>query len=338
MTGFLDGSRSGTILLMAGRVVLAFGWLVGAALVASIPPSLGGLSPTAPVAAQDNSGDPASNADRRAERRQNRETTAAAVESGDTSTQDAAPAGDFDCIDFQTREEAQAVLDEDPSDPYNLDPSGDGVACALLPSEAELTADAPQQPADASSDTSGTNRQRNRNRANNNADTTDTTPTVASNCGDYTQEEAQQLLDDDPRDRENLDPDGDGIACEAEELGSTADARRAPRQADAADGVTSTAPVEDLDCADFSFQEEAQLVLDSLPTDPYNLDPNIDGVACSSLPFSNRPVVNAVPTTGVGPSPSGQWTIGLGLMIGLAVAAGGAAGCRRVIRSRASLG
>src|ERR671916_220562 len=41
---------------------------------------------------------------------------------------------DFDCEDFETQEEAQAVLDEDPADPNNLDPNRDGVACALLPS------------------------------------------------------------------------------------------------------------------------------------------------------------------------------------------------------------
>jgi len=40
---------------------------------------------------------------------------------------------DLDCEDFQTQEEAQAVLLADPADPNNLDPNGDGVACALLP-------------------------------------------------------------------------------------------------------------------------------------------------------------------------------------------------------------
>lgn len=44
-------------------------------------------------------------------------------------------AGDLDCIDFEFQEEAQAELDADPSDPYNLDPSADGFACSELPSE-----------------------------------------------------------------------------------------------------------------------------------------------------------------------------------------------------------
>src|SRR5215204_307642 len=45
-----------------------------------------------------------------------------------------AQADDLDCEDFETQEEAQAVLDEDAADPNNLDPNRDGIACALLPS------------------------------------------------------------------------------------------------------------------------------------------------------------------------------------------------------------
>lgn len=39
----------------------------------------------------------------------------------------------LDCIDFAFQEDAQAVYDRDPADPYNLDPSGDGFACSSLP-------------------------------------------------------------------------------------------------------------------------------------------------------------------------------------------------------------
>ena len=42
--------------------------------------------------------------------------------------------GDLDCADFATQEEAQAVLDADPSDPNGLDGEGDGVPCEDLPS------------------------------------------------------------------------------------------------------------------------------------------------------------------------------------------------------------
>lgn len=44
------------------------------------------------------------------------------------------PAGDLDCADFAAQEEAQAVLDADPSDPNGLDGEGDGVPCESLPS------------------------------------------------------------------------------------------------------------------------------------------------------------------------------------------------------------
>ena len=42
--------------------------------------------------------------------------------------------GDLDCADFATREEAQAVLDADRSDPNGLDGEGDGIPCEDLPS------------------------------------------------------------------------------------------------------------------------------------------------------------------------------------------------------------
>ena len=49
-------------------------------------------------------------------------------------------ADDLDCEDFETQEEAQATLDEDPADPNNLDPNQDGIACALLPSAEDRAA------------------------------------------------------------------------------------------------------------------------------------------------------------------------------------------------------
>lgn len=44
-----------------------------------------------------------------------------------------AQAQDYDCSDFAFQEDAQAVLDQDPSDPYNLDGDNDGIACETLP-------------------------------------------------------------------------------------------------------------------------------------------------------------------------------------------------------------
>src|SRR5690349_529314 len=41
---------------------------------------------------------------------------------------------------------------------------------------------------------------------------------------------------------------------------------------------------QDLDCADFAFQEDAQAVLIADPSDPHGLDPDHDGIACEALP------------------------------------------------------
>ncbi len=41
---------------------------------------------------------------------------------------------DLDCADFATQEEAQAVYNQDPSDPHGLDADNDGIACETLQS------------------------------------------------------------------------------------------------------------------------------------------------------------------------------------------------------------
>ncbi len=41
--------------------------------------------------------------------------------------------GDYDCDHFDTQDQAQRVLDRDPSDPHRLDGDDDGVACESLP-------------------------------------------------------------------------------------------------------------------------------------------------------------------------------------------------------------
>ena len=63
------------------------------------------------------------------------------------------------CGAYATQEEAQAVLDADPSDPEGLDPDGNGVACEGLPSAAasEVTADdAASDGGDAAGEMAGT--------------------------------------------------------------------------------------------------------------------------------------------------------------------------------------
>ena len=54
-------------------------------------------------------------------------------DTGSSSGSDERETEDLDCADFDTQEEAQAVLEEDLSDPHGLDGDNDGVACETLP-------------------------------------------------------------------------------------------------------------------------------------------------------------------------------------------------------------
>ncbi len=102
-------------------------------------------------------------------------------------------------------------------------------------------------------------------------------------CSDFAdQAEAQRALETDPSDPHGLDVDLDGVACEAPIVAPVARAEREDRAERRADRENQTP--DDLDCADFTYQEEAQIVYDQNPDDPYNLDPSGDGFACSLLP------------------------------------------------------
>jgi hypothetical protein len=81
----------------------------------------------------------------------------------------------------------------------------------------------------------------------------------------------------------------------------------------------TTVGKEDLDCIDFEFQEDAQAIFNSDPSDPFNLDPNGDGFACSSLP-SREPRISQVPRTGAGGAAPATdiWLIGGTVLAGLA--------------------
>jgi micrococcal nuclease len=61
--------------------------------------------------------------------------------------------GTYDCSDFATQEEAQAVFDADPSDPNGLDSDGDGVVCEELPA-GEATTTSPSAASSASASAS----------------------------------------------------------------------------------------------------------------------------------------------------------------------------------------
>jgi hypothetical protein len=54
-------------------------------------------------------------------------------------TKQSSSEGDLDCSDFESQEEAQAVLEEDSSDPNGLDEDSDGEACEDLESSLEPT-------------------------------------------------------------------------------------------------------------------------------------------------------------------------------------------------------
>ena len=99
---------------------------------------------------------------------------------------------DLDCSDFATQQEAQAVFNQDPSDPNNLDADDDGMACETLP-DGTMEDDA----------------------ANGNGATNGNGTTEDLDCVDFaTQEAAQANLNANPSDPNNLDADDDGIACE----------------------------------------------------------------------------------------------------------------------------
>lgn len=290
----------------------------------------------------------------------------------DTSDLYAQEAGDdLDCEDFQTQEEAQTVLEADTADPHNLDPNGDGIACALLPAAADLDAGVGNIAAEQEADTANQTREERRAARQQNDDGQAAEEETADlTCADFaTAEEAQAAFDADPEGLAGLDADGNGVACEellnvepAPDEEPTEERRRnrrnqeeepAPVEVDIVvdepetrrnrrnqedesaptevviDEPESVRIQEDFDCIDFEFQEEAQEVYDQDPSDPYNLDPNGDGFACSSLP-SSGPRILRVPSTGVGIASGAH--VGMLIMAGLLASLGAAGATRRVIQ------
>src|SRR4051812_19991977 len=105
---------------------------------------------------------------------------------------------DLDCEDFNTQEEAQAVLDDDPADPNNLDPNQDGIACALLPTANNRKSDTgdvapPTQKADAGNQTPEERRAARRAaRQQNEQATPPQDETAPVTCADFTTAEDAQ--------------------------------------------------------------------------------------------------------------------------------------------------
>lgn len=82
---------------------------------------------------------------------------------------------------------------------------------------------------------------------------------------------------------------------------------------DSAVAAASAAAVqEDLDCADFGSQEEAQATLEADPSDPHRLDADNDGIACED-PNGTPPPPNGTvtpPTNGTVTPPTNGTTNG----------------------------
>ncbi|MFJ8818272.1 excalibur calcium-binding domain-containing protein [Amycolatopsis thermoflava] len=112
----------------------------------------------------------------------------------------AQPTDLYDCGDFTYQEEAQAIFDQTPGDPYNLDDDNDGIACESLPHKPS------EQPSTPSSSPA--------TQAPPMTAPPETT-TADLDCADFaTQAQAQAVLDADRSDPHRLDADHDGIACE----------------------------------------------------------------------------------------------------------------------------
>ncbi|HEX2300516.1 MAG TPA: excalibur calcium-binding domain-containing protein [Pseudonocardiaceae bacterium] len=127
-------------------------------------------------------------------------------------------AQNLNCDDFTYQEDAQAVYDANPSDPHGLDgDDNDGLACESLPrrpvQQPPATTEPPVPSPPATTESPAP------------APTAITEPPAPApvpatpgdrDCADFaSQPEAQAVLDADSADRERLDADNDGLACEA---------------------------------------------------------------------------------------------------------------------------
>ena len=171
----------------------------------------------------------------------------------------------LDCGDFATQRGAQAIFTRSPiasaGDPFKLDKNSNGVACEKTSSGA--TEDGTKLGANTGGDL---------------------------DCVDYpSQAAAQASLRADPSDPNGLDPENNGVACEYTPVsyknGAFDDTPVAAARSNA-----------DLDCKDFEYQQEAQIVYLQDVSDPNGLDgPNEkaekdkrfvgNGFACETLPL-----------------------------------------------------
>jgi hypothetical protein len=127
-------------------------------------------------------------------------------------------------------------------------------------------------------------------------------------CGDFTTHaDAQAVLDAEPSDPYGLDADNDGDACESLPGGSSSENPVAV--SNGGGGVYSPGSrIPDLDCKNFTYQEDAQGTCDADPSDPHHLDGNDqDGIPCESLPHRltsvPAPPTELVIATDIDPAP-----------------------------------
>ncbi len=179
----------------------------------------------------------------------------------------------FDCADFATQTGAQALLG--PDDSSGLDEDRNGKACEA--------------------GTGGKAEDGTRLAAKTGGDL---------DCIDFTsQKAAQARLKTKQSDADKLDLDNDGVACQIVPV---------PYK----DGASDRAPVAGarsaakLDCADFEYQQEAQMILLRDESDPNGLDDDKNGLACEEeLPgfAANEEVIEAdqisASSPGGGPDP-----------------------------------
>lgn len=156
-------------------------------------------------------------------------------------TASAAPPA-FTCDTFRYQEQAQAILAEDPADPFGLDHDGNGLACESLPN-ADRSVD-PPLPGGAQG--------------------------FDLDCLDFAfQDQAQRVYNADPGDPHGLDPTHDGIACSRLPERPAGDSGAAVHQPPAADD------------RDEDYPQPGDLVLhigiaEAHPADPFDGGPDRD--------------------------------------------------------------
>jgi hypothetical protein len=113
----------------------------------------------------------------------------------------------YDCSDFSTQAEAQAVLDQDLTDPYKLDGDGDLQACEDLPGNEQY--ETPDQLPDFNP-----NRDNSKRRSHRPTDPLSGPGSPPNANGDIDCDQVDGPILTPPGDPNNLDGDNDGLACE----------------------------------------------------------------------------------------------------------------------------